>query len=347
MASSQGGSSPRARGTRLPLPRQPRRDRFIPASAGNTRARPAIHHQPPVHPRERGEHDPPRPRRPPPRGSSPRARGTPDRAADLQAMTRFIPASAGNTPLKAKRQNRQPVHPRERGEHVLMVSGLVLRLGSSPRARGTPSRPHRGYRHARFIPASAGNTFGVTRTSKVIPVHPRERGEHRKYEAGGNETDGSSPRARGTLSGGAVAGGGPRFIPASAGNTGPSRSTSGNGPVHPRERGEHTSANDAGGAMAGSSPRARGTQLRLNLGSRFRRFIPASAGYTLRGLFQHRRQAVHPRERGEHFDPHQACLRVGGSSPRARGTPRPHPPRPAHGRFIPASAGNTHDRRRP
>src|SRR5436309_3056598 len=72
-----GGSSPRARGTRL-APLVPILFlRFIPACAGNTPQGDTVPASSPVHPRVRGEHEHRaicRLLRP---GSSPRARGTP------------------------------------------------------------------------------------------------------------------------------------------------------------------------------------------------------------------------------------------------------------------------------
>ena len=70
------GSSPRARGTLGDKWNVDQRQRFIPASAGNTPYPSRQRGSSSVHPRERGEHAQSRRCRPSGGGSSPRARGT-------------------------------------------------------------------------------------------------------------------------------------------------------------------------------------------------------------------------------------------------------------------------------
>ena len=94
---THGGSSPLARGTPVNPLLLLRRDRFIPARAGNTGYgawRPAPSS---VHPRSRGEHAPPPAAPSSSSGSSPLARGTPAAALEDGLVHRFIPARAGNT----------------------------------------------------------------------------------------------------------------------------------------------------------------------------------------------------------------------------------------------------------
>ncbi len=131
------GSSPRARGTPLCRSVLSVLPRIIPASAGNTWR----HYQCPRpradHPRERGEHLVVPDVSSENSGSSPRARGTPGGVPRRVRGRRIIPASAGNTRRRSRRTERQPDHPRERGEHDMMANCDPAPNGSSPRARGT------------------------------------------------------------------------------------------------------------------------------------------------------------------------------------------------------------------
>ena len=96
------GSSPRARGTHGEVVPSAYFQRFIPASAGNTRSGRRWAIRPAVHPRERGEHTPVGMPFSSHTGSSPRARGTHRIRLCLEPHSRFIPASAGNTRFRAR-----------------------------------------------------------------------------------------------------------------------------------------------------------------------------------------------------------------------------------------------------
>ena len=157
-ADGTAGSSPLARGTLVLQPQHEGVRRFIPARAGNTRARCAPRPVVAVHPRSRGEHMLDWLRRHAATGSSPLARGTLGLPLPADARERFIPARAGNTLCGRIWVRMSPVHPRSRGEHA-RIGGLPTRkIGSSPLARGTRQHPSWRREGGRFIPARAGNT---------------------------------------------------------------------------------------------------------------------------------------------------------------------------------------------
>ena len=177
------GSSPRARGTRRATKTRNGVSRFIPACAGNTTTDKPTKRNGAVHPRVRGEHVFKHSASSNVVGSSPRARGTLLPGFSTGFKSRFIPACAGNTPLSLLIFEHLPVHPRVRGEHASEAMAARIRVGSSPRARGTRlCLPVRG-RLQRFIPACAGNTRLRGISCITVPVHPRVRGEHRAFSA--------------------------------------------------------------------------------------------------------------------------------------------------------------------
>ena len=315
------GSSPRVRGTHLHCGGGGRRNRFIPACAGNTlrfqAAKSGIG------------------------GSSPRVRGTQGRNKLQAGPFRFIPACAGNTSTRTATRGAMPVHPRVCGEHLDTRSISPVTLGSSPRVRGTLRRDRYQLLRRRFIPACAGNTRLMTDAKNESAVHPRVCGEHPYTAPKDRGFCGSSPRVRGTPMPGTMMSAASRFIPACAGNTARwvSRPT---GPaVHPRVCGEHWSVAGRCCCRCGSSPRVRGTRGCSNLGVGLHRFIPACAGNTPTPRRSTRASPVHPRVCGEHLMISRAVIRRSGSSPRVRGTRGRRAEAEAGRRFIPACAGNT------
>ncbi len=194
---------------------------------------------------------------------------------------------------------------------------------------------------ARFIPAGAGNTPHPPRHRPAASVHPRRRGEHARPKSQNVCTGGSSPQARGTLAPNDVDALERRFIPAGAGNTRIAATYRENLSVHPRRRGEHSTAAPCIRPADGSSPQARGTQgARLDYDWQ-QRFIPAGAGNTRYPKDAPDTQPVHPRRRGEHDLCEHDTLPYGGSSPQARGTRESCGLPLLSWRFIPAGAGNT------
>ena len=203
-----------------------------------------------------------------------------------------------------------------------MNIAALQRTGSSPLARGTPRRSRWRRATSRFIPARAGNTEEDQVGSSGSAVHPRSRGEHVRGASDALIERGSSPLARGTPRGQALAEHVDRFIPARAGNTKSSRYGPLSSAVHPRSRGEHGRAPPRQTSRIGSSPLARGTPARRRRRGARRRFIPARAGNTTPVPRCRRARTVHPRSRGEHDGDCWYWRADTGSSPLARGTRR-------------------------
>ncbi len=172
-----------------------------------------------VYPRWRGEHPAGMCRVQLDAGLSPLARGTLVRLMQGILSERFIPAGAGNTRWRRRRQILQTVYPRWRGEHCTIMGNSLPLDGLSPLARGTRRINSQVQRPPRFIPAGAGNTFISIPIKSKPSVYPRWRGEHKKMPQIVPQKIGLSPLARGTLlpDGGLLPD--ERFIPAGAGNT--------------------------------------------------------------------------------------------------------------------------------
>ena len=93
--------------------------------------------------------------------------------------------------------------------------------------------------------------------------------------------------------------------------------------------------------LIGSSPLARGLLYItfIFLGTKW--IIPARAGFTREGHGIHLRPGDHPRSRGVYGTACESWVTLKGSSPLARGLPRPAPARFSVGGIIPARAGFT------
>ena len=171
------GSSPRVRGTVKPDCVAHRLLRFIPACAGNSRICAGNGRAAAVHPRVCGEQRASPSLRVMRTGSSPRVRGTDGVARQPCAGERFIPACAGNSPGSRVRRAGRTVHPRVCGEQTEEDGGALSSIGSSPRVRGTAACHSHNPGQFRFIPACAGNSFGLWRQRTLQSVHPRVCGE--------------------------------------------------------------------------------------------------------------------------------------------------------------------------
>ena len=172
-----GGSSPRMRGTGAGQGAGGFGDRFIPAHAGNRAGSRWGRWGRPVHPRACGEQADIGDIEHCAAGSSPRMRGTATAWSASLRAGRFIPAHAGNSSVMSIRISTAPVHPRACGEQVTTAVRLNATSGSSPRMRGTGTRPQSRQLRIRFIPAHAGNRWPYTGECPKNSVHPRACGE--------------------------------------------------------------------------------------------------------------------------------------------------------------------------
>ena len=132
---------------------------------------------------------------------------------------RFIPAYTGNSALACSRRARRSVHPRLRGELILVLRPALIHIGSSPLTRGTLCMKVIHPDHSRFIPAYAGNSCSLFFEANRQAVHPRLRGELWTPFSSLFPPVGSSPLTRGTQNADYLREIGVRFIPAYAGNS--------------------------------------------------------------------------------------------------------------------------------
>ena len=199
--------------------------RIIPADAGSTRNHTMHIYGSRDHPRGCGEH----------RlwalaggrmvGSSPRMRGAHVTGVDGGTVEGIIPADAGSTTLFLTEDGFGKDHPRGCGEHPTPLAGRHCRLGSSPRMRGVPQAPPMMGNAGRIIPADAGSTSLLIVLSNVFQDHPRGCGEHHHQPCHISHPQGSSPRMRGARCQPGWQSQTTRIIPADAGSTSASNSS--------------------------------------------------------------------------------------------------------------------------
>ena len=171
--------------------------------------------------------------------------------------------------------------------------------------------------------------------------YPRSRGVYAGPALADWLSSGSSPIARGLPDGARQETVCMRIIPARAGFTGRRARFFQADADHPRSRGVYTRHSYYVSIRAGSSPLARGLPRRGQLRQRQQGIIPARAGFTLLHHLRFRKGRDHPRSRGVYPRRSRQVLNSPGSSPLARGLPRPGGARRPAGGIIPARAGFT------
>ena len=175
-------------------------------------------------------------------------------------------------------------------------------IGSSPLARGLPTRTPRPLEPRRIIPARAG----FTDTTQLAQL----------------AQSGSSPLARGLRRLDAAGADDRRIIPARAGFTGSRPSADRTSGDHPRSRGVY--------------------RVPVGDAQRPPRIIPARAGFTCAPPMCRLAPADHPRSRGVYRTAAAHPVVQPGSSPLARGLRAGPGRRVLRVRIIPARAGFTH-----
>jgi hypothetical protein len=120
--------------------------------AGRTAAPPATRERPTVPPRAK---------------SFWRSFPNPSRAGPQGHRNWFMPACAGNAYGPCSSRWAIAVHPRMRGERLILAKGKSPSAGSSPHARGTLHVRVLWFRIYRFIPACAGNAAVAPQASRL------------------------------------------------------------------------------------------------------------------------------------------------------------------------------------
>ena len=335
------GSSPLARGLRLPQAEGRGQCRIIPARAGFTGSAPSVPDHHGDHPRSRGVYVATVHTRTSGRGSSPLARGLPWRASALWVAHGIIPARAGFTGQRWARRRPAGDHPRSRGVYQVSTQLTDSKPGSSPLARGLRGEVLEVHDRFRIIPARAGFTRGRPQCFHPDQDHPRSRGVYGEHERRASQLWGSSPLARGLLGIPAIQALSGRIIPARAGFT----TTLILGTLsimdHPRSRGVYQETLTQWTKRQGSSPLARGLHV-TPLGLVLRGgIIPARAGFTTPTPSSEPSPTDHPRSRGVYSRRSPSPVVRGGSSPLARGLHVTAATLILWSRIIPARAGFT------
>ena len=273
-------------------------------------------------------------------GSSPLARGLHRERTRGKRPTGIIPARAGFTRRRIARSASRRDHPRSRGVYKGRRDYETLREGSSPLARGLPTRGRRPGGSRGIIPARAGFTDYDRDRVRTEWDHPRSRGVYDDAVSHTIPARGSSPLARGLRREAQADHSRTRIIPARAGFTRrhrrKRRRRHGSSPLarglrittaaytralgdHPRSRGVYLGRRRGRVHDVGSSPLARGLLLGVILEPLGVGIIPARAGFTLAAALRSRSCRDHPRSRGVYLRVQFAELVAAVDHPRSRG----------------------------
>ena len=194
---SIAGSSPLARGLRPVAPPRTAGAGIIPARAGFTGHRRPVLEDEEDHPRSRGVYGIPVRFEGGPPGSSPLARGLRWEAVNHPRGAGIIPARAGFTLTARADADGAQDHPRSRGVYFRGFRWILMRIGSSPLARGLLGGAGITVAVPGIIPARAGFTSNIPQIVARNEDHPRSRGVYWICGVLSVILVGSSPLARG------------------------------------------------------------------------------------------------------------------------------------------------------
>ena len=256
-----------------------------------------------------------------PGGPSPRAWGSLTQKTVGTAMARSIPTCVGLTELAGL----------ERASFI----------GPSPRAWGSPASASSVSCRERSIPTCVGLTPCRGDPPQQQTVHPHVRGAHPPECGSRRAPDGPSPRAWGSLGGGALREDHNRSIPTCVGLTAARISGGRVAPVHPHVRGAHSEGVQLWQLRVGPSPRAWGSRNRGKTDIVEGRSIPTCVGLTPPADQCPGDAPVHPHVRGAHWIAPVADRGGDGPSPRAWGSRAAHLAWGDAGRSIPTCVGLT------
>ena len=131
-------------------------------------------------------------------GSSPRMRGSHKQGTDITFDDGIIPAHAGLTQCFFVKPKKTWDHPRACGAHSEASASSDVRLGSSPRMRGSRCMGACDPCREGIIPAHAGLTVKSEIPNTPEGDHPRACGAHNFCSMSLMLIAGSSPRMRGS-----------------------------------------------------------------------------------------------------------------------------------------------------
>ena len=191
------GLSPRVRGNPLGTGKAAAYQGSIPACAGEPVIQQTQHLGVGVYPRVCGGTPVTTPSAADARGLSPRVRGNPASMSRLKAITRSIPACAGEPSSPTPARRGQKVYPRVCGGTAICKKEIYDDEGLSPRVRGNRDHPHNATPAAGSIPACAGEPFPPASGRAKPGVYPRVCGGTREVKMPDTPIDGLSPRVRG------------------------------------------------------------------------------------------------------------------------------------------------------